>query len=555
MRYWRFVTSPAALVGVSALAMVLVGCGRGRPPAGSATVASRKSAGKASAAPVERQRPVIERPTDDGPLQAADPLKEAKAHLEAGRLDEAQQSLDRLDAASSTAPSTAEADQARWQLELAIAEARRAAADKGREEALAAAQRALDENALEDALRHVRDVAALQPTPAQQERATALHDEIQRRRRARIDLERHIEALASTVRRDIEAAQAALLKDPVVALPLLANAAARTDQPAIAAGAIETLARIDPPQQALPLIVAVLTRDTQRDQWQLASRELVRARRPGAGPALLALALSSAPVEQRLAALEALSQVVDPPASTLADLSKLLAGDGPLLRLALTAAAHGARIHQQTDWTCAIEGRQWPPAEREQLDALPLRLAALGGSASPDVALAARALAVALHFERAQPLAAVKVQAASAEAAESPAAAALDGIWYAIDAKTMWRHPTDQPVSITLDLGSDRTVAAIKVWNVNEPGDSPRGWKELAVFTGSTPEELDGFGNDRQPTAQGIVPIAPGAANPPDYGTIVPLPVVRCRYLRLRPASYWQTGGSSGLAEIQVLGF
>jgi hypothetical protein len=48
---------------------------------------------------------------------------------------------------------------------------------------------------------------------------------------------------------------------------------------------------------------------------------------------------------------------------------------------------------------------------------------------------------------------------------------------------------------------------------------------------------------------------APGVADPPDYGTLIPVPAAIGRYVRIQAKSYWTEESHSGLAEIQVVGF
>ncbi len=513
-------------------------------------------------APPIKARQTVARPVPEpiAPKAAADAsdrwqqqIAAAAAALAAGKLEEAQRALADLDglfpAAESPSP---EQERQRQNIELQIAAARREALDKQREGSLAAAQQALDLGRFNEALRLAADVVNSSPSPPQQERAAAVRVEVRRRQQVRKKWQPHLQLLASTARRDLESVQAILRKDPDVALPLLGELSQRTDQPALAAGALETLALLDRPQQALPLLVDVLKRDSQRELWEVAKRQIVALGQHGAGDSLLQLALADAPVEQRLAALDTLSQVIDPPPETLVALLPMVHGDGPLLRLALKAATHAASIHGQYDLAAnrALAG-ELTPAEDEQLAKLAERLAALSaasdGSAG-DVALAAQSLAVTLRLAMPQPLAVARVQAASADAPEAPAAAAIDGIWNSADLKTMWRHPAEQPGTITLDLGQERTIVCVKVWNFNEPGGVNRGWKEADIDIGKTDSELTRV-------ARGIVPPAPGAADMPDYGTLISVQCVRGRYVRLQAASLWQPGGPSGLAEIQVLGF
>ncbi len=124
----------------------------------------------------------------------------------------------------------------------------------------------------------------------------------------------------------------------------------------------------------------------------------------------------------------------------------------------------------------------------------------------------------------------------------------MDGVWNSTDPATMWRHPAARRSTITLDLGETKTVAGVRLWNFNEPGGTHRGWKEVEVFVSDSPTALT-------PAASGIVPKAPGAADTPDYGTVIPTPFVRGRYVRLFAKSLWNPDNDTGLSEIQVLGF
>ncbi|HZL86743.1 MAG TPA: discoidin domain-containing protein [Pirellulaceae bacterium] len=496
------------------------------------------------------KRPSGEIPPGDRQAAWSSSISQAQAHLAAGKLDEAQAALAALDSlySGSDAPS-AEQERQRQDLELKLADSRRQSLDKQREEGLAAARKAMDLGRFDEALALTALVTGKNPAPAQQEQAAAIRIEVRRRQEVIKSWQRPIELLASSNRRDVEAAQAELRKDRDAAVSLLAELSQRTGQPALVAAALETLTALDRPQQALPLLVEVLKRDSQRDLWQVAARQIVRIGQGGAGETLLELALSSAPLEQRLAALDTLRQVVDPPPRTLIALLPILYDDSPLLRLGLQAAAHSAAVHGQYD--LAAGGGLQPElkgADQELLGKLPARLNALSGGGSGDVALAAQSLAVALRLSMPQPLTQIKVHAVSAELPEGPAAAALDGNWNSTDPKTMWRHPPEQPGMITLDLGQERTVVAVKLWNLNEPGGTSRGWKDVDIQVGKSDTELTSV-------ARGIVPQAPGMTGSADYGTVISVPVVRCRYVRLQSASLWQAGGTSGLAEIQVLGF
>jgi hypothetical protein len=547
----------ARLLAACAASLSLAGCPSQPgttaklPAAAPATVPAANAA--APPAAVVLKKPAAEVPPAERPAAWSRQIAEAQAHLAAGKLDESQTALGGLD--SIYAPGdwpSADQERQRQDLEIQLAESRRQLLDKEREQGLSAARTAMDLGRFDEALKLAALVSSKHPAPAQQTQAAELRVEVRRRQEVIKRWLPQVEALASSSRRDVQSAQAELRKDPDAALSLLADLSQRTGQKALVAAALETLAELDRPQQTLPLLVDVLRRDNQRELWQVASQQIVRIGQGGAGESLLALALSTAPLEQRLAALDTLRQVVDPPPRTLVALLPTLYDDSPLLRLTLQAAAHSAAVHGQYDLMAGggIDG-ELTSREKELLVKLPERLAALsaaGGGAPGDVGLAAQSLAVALRLMMPQPLAKLKVHTASAELPDGPAAAAIDGIWDSTDARTMWRHPPEQPGAITLDLGQERTVVAVKVWNFNEPGGVNRGWKDVEILVGKTDAEMAG-------AARGIVPQAPGMAGTADYGTVISVPVVRCRYVRLQATSQWQPGGTSGLAEVQVLGF
>jgi hypothetical protein len=211
-------------------------------------------------------------------------------------------------------------------------------------------------------------------------------------------------------------------------------------------------------------------------------------------------------------------------------------------------------VHQQTDLP-ALRGIETPLSadEQKQLANLGERLAALAGSAGSGqgadaTSAAALALAVAARLVEPRPLEGVKIDRASAEETTSPATAVLDGVWNVATPDKLWRYPLASPGAIVFDLGAERSVAAVRIWNYNEQSAGHRGWKEIEIFVSNSPALLS-------PLASGIVPAAPGAAVQHDYSAIVPVPLTRGRYVKLQPKSIWREDAVSGLTEVQILGF
>jgi hypothetical protein len=111
-----------------------------------------------------------------------------------------------------------------------------------------------------------------------------------------------------------------------------------------------------------------------------------------------------------------------------------------------------------------------------------------------------------------------------------------------------------KPGTIILDLGSEKTVTAIRVWNYNGSGQRDRGWKEVDVFVANSRTDLT-------PETSGIIPRAPGtvvaagAPPHPDFSIQLPVDQVQGRYVILKAKSLWVPSSFAGLAEIQVIGY
>ena len=411
----------------------------------------------------------------------------------------------------------------------------------------------LERDALDEARRNLTKLEGFQLdlSAEQTEQLAAARLELEGRLTGR-QLRTAVQMLASSEREEVQTAQDRLFEHSGAALPLLRESV-RDGNPLLVRNTLEMLRMLRQPELTLPIMVEVLQRPEQLQSWPDAIREIELAAAPGAGEPLLRLALSSDLPEQRTAALSALAKVVDPPRRTVMALLPLISESGPELAAALTAANHALAVHHQHG---LLSGRgleeQLSAEQLEQLGALPARLSqimAVDADPPGEAARAARMLAISLRQVPAEPLAGIKILALSDEKEDSRAAAVLDRQWNTVDTKMMWRHSADRQGSILLDLGGARTVAGVRIWNLNEPGGAHRGWKDVAVYVGRAPSDLS------QPVSTGVVPQAPGKADGPDYSTTVPVNFVPGRYVRLQAESVWRKDSHAGLTEVQVLGF
>jgi hypothetical protein len=498
--------------------------------------------------------PVEEKP--DPAVRWSELLGKAMAHLQADELDEAEQLIDELANVYEDPKSLSEQQQRELDdLKKQLAQRRDVLKAEQREENLAEAKELMNLGKFTEATQKLNEVTAYSPTAEQREAVRAITEEIERRLRARRDLQFWVRMLGTERRKDIMAAQSNLRKNPEVALGMLIEASENIDKPILAANSLEALRLLNRPEITLPAMIAVLRRSEQQQVWPAAIREIVRTGRPGAGKPLLELAQSSGLAEQRSAALTALSQVVDPPSDTVLAVLPLLEDDGPALAPSLRAAYHALHVHGQFDLP-ARRGFDAPltPEQEEQLAQLPGRLTQLMEMPATDEVAAevvhgAKVLAYATRQLTPQPLSDVQIHYVQAEATDGPAAAVLDGVWNSVDLKTMWRHPVNGRSTITLDLGQSRTVVGVRIWNFNEASKAQRGWKEVDIIVSDSATEIT------DPISSGHVPIAPGAAETPDYSTLVPVPFARGRYVRLQAKQLWTSDSHTGLSEVKVLGF
>lgn len=451
-----------------------------------------------------------------------------------------------------------------WAEQLALLESelkvrRRKLENRRRDEMLAEARRQLDSGDYAGATKTLGEVTRQAPTDEQRQQAEAISVQIEQRRRARRELGTWMQLLARDPEKsegDVRTAQLQLARKPEIAVPLLLEAVQQVEQPHLVGNALELLVRMRHPEQTLQAALGVLGRPEQKENWPDAIDAIQRGGQKGAGELLLKLATGSEDETQRAAALGALSGVPDPPVNTIVALLPVVFADGVDLPAALRAVLHAVQVHDQFDF----DARRGYPSDltaeqRKQLDELPDRLRQIveagGDDASELVAEAARTaltLGVVLRKMAPAPLENIKVLTAGAEAEDGPASAVLDGVWNSFDLTTMWRHPISARSSLILDLGEVRTVTSVRIWNFNQQNAAYRGWKEAEVYVSETPTAL-------RPVATGIVLQAPGAAETPDYSTVIPVGAVRGRYVTLKARSLWNPNTYTGLTEVQVFGF
>ena len=391
-------------------------------------------------------------------------------------------------------------------------------------------------------------VLARLPTAAQRTRADQLAADIERRRRAKRDLQSWMQLLESTDRREISTAQTQLSRDIDTAVSLLVEATEQFDKPILVRNAMAVLRNLNRPEFSVPAILAVLERSEQQENWSDAIGQLGEFAVPGAGQALLDMTLSATDSGQRVALISGLSRVVDPPKETLAELLPYLQGGDAELVVVLKALNHTVIVHQQFD-LLARRGIDFAlTVEQEKLlNELAPRLLEISSNGSAEAALAAKVLSATLGFTAPSVFTGVTVARAHAESEDGQAIAVLDGVWNSIEPGTMWRHPVEKQSLIELDLGESKIVTGVQIWNLNEPSYTYRGWKDVHIYVGDSAATM-------RLAAKGFVPQAPGKAEIPDYSTIIPLNFARGRFVRLVGKTTWNPNAHTGISEVQVLG-
>lgn len=482
----------------------------------------------------------------------------AQHSIEAGKLDEAEAEVAALskiyESAAATDKPSAEQLKQQADLTAGITAKRAELAAIEREELLASAKASFQKQDYNAASAAVSKLLAISPTPKQLEEGQAIRVEVERIAGRQRELRGLIRMLGSDDENNVRSAESQLAAEPDVALSLLIESVKSKDNPLLVRNILRMMRRMKRPDVSLPAMVGVLSNEEQKKSWEDAVLEISRMDEPGAGKPLLDLIMTSKNPEQRAAALQSLVSVVDPPAETQIALLPLVMQDGPELPQALRAVHRSVRVHGTYD--AAAERNmevEVTPDQAAQLAELPARLEKLmaaptDAATTPEVAYEAKVLAMATRREEPQVLTGLKIYGFSFESDDSPAAAVLDGVWNTVDYKNQWRHPAAQQSSITIDLGEEKTVVGVRIWNFNEATFPHRGWKECDVFVSDKPRIFD-------PVATGIVPMAPAIADSPDYSTLIPVDFVRGRYVKLQAKSLWRADTHTGLAEVQVIGF
>ncbi len=390
------------LLGFIALTLFMGGCGPSEESASKSPPAKSVSTGDAKE-PTGREKPAAKKP-DPGQVWK-DLIARAGTQLEAGDLEAAGKTLEAIGKVYADPDEPAAEQQAALdELKTRFAEKKEQSIAKQREENLAEAERLMNVGKLTEAAQKVNDVIAAAPTSEQREKTRAILAEIASRRKARRDLRTWVQLLEREDRGNIATAHSNLLRQPDVALGMMIEASENLEKPILAANSLEVLRMLGRPKEAIPAMIAVLKRPEQKDIWPAAVRELGLTNQSGAGEPLLELALSADDLDQRIAALDALSEVVDIPNSTFARLLPMLRADGPELAAALRAAYQAVRQHNQYDFA-ARRGfdEELTSEQADLLSRLPERLKQLVERPADDamdaeVVHGAKVLAMATHL-------------------------------------------------------------------------------------------------------------------------------------------------------------
>ena len=410
------------------------------------------------------------------------------------------------------------------------------------------AQQLIKTGKYDAALLALDEVLANSPTDEEREATNDSRQQIEKLRKARRSLGASLKLLKLESRSSVNSAYTQLRREPDAALPLLVEASQSTDDPVLVANALTLLTRFKQPDVAIPAILGVLSNAAQKANWDDAVGEIEKVQAPGLGADLLALIQESDSADQRVAVLSALAQVSDPPQQTFAELAPRLLQDSPDLPQTLSAAENAIRRHDQQDFV-ALFGLTGTTELQGVVAKLPQRITDLL-SRTDDKLLheAAMRFAIASRQLEAPPIKDIKIVGKVKSYEDGPAENILDGEWKSTDLKTMFYQTLADSPTILIDLGSEKTVAGVRIWNFNQPSYTYRGWKDVEVYVSKTQSSL-------KPTAVGVVAKAPGVEATVDYSTTIPVGLVKGRYVKLKAKSVWYESSYRGLAEVQILGF
>jgi len=538
--------------------LLLVGCtssqdgGRPQSPSQKSTAQGKA---ETAARKLEKQLRRAEQRWDEICAQVA-------AQVERGEVEVAEEALSRLEQVFPEGHAASRQQLARREELIKLVDKEREAQrqaklteeEKNRSEALAKAEQNLAAGRLAEATEAVNFVLAAGPSEEQRTRALGINQQIEQRRGAMRRLASLKQLLGAEDSRQVRSAQIQLEREPDTALALLMKWISEGDTRLIA-NSLETLRRLGRPEAAQAAMLDVLRDPSKADNWPDVIQQIEHLEHPGAGQAVLDLAVRTEHPRQRASALQILTKLPDPPSETLVRLLPLCLQESQVLSLVLDAMYHGLRVNRQYD-LLSRRGLSTPldDQQREQLGQLSDRLSQIASAQAPDqeenrAGESARVLLTALGRLAPSPLPEVKLLRVNAELPDSPGAALLDGTWNSVEPATMWRYPAKEEGSVVLDLGTERTVTGVRIWNYNVAGQTNRGWKEVDVFVSDTDRAL-------VPIASGIVPPAPGTGEEtPDYSTTIPVGYQRGRYVKLQAKSLWSDPEDySGLAEVEVLG-
>lgn len=529
-----FVSRPLWLATAVGL-LISLGCQPSRP---------RHIATKITASPPESENATIpaEPPAkSDAFLQDVEKIRKLLAEE---KLDQAAQSLAAL-AASTELTSEQKETLAELEQALKIEDDRKNPMIKER---IDRARTQMDSRQFDAALKLVAELKDQELSVMQQAELDELAEQLQQRHDQYQRLNQAAQQLVSQDETTRTTAKQQLWSHAKATAPVLLDALSENN-PQLVAAAIDMLYRMRSPQLAARL-VEVLSRPDQARCWPTVVEAFQKYPLPEAAEGLLQLATSSDSAPQRQAALKALAAVPQLPEETFLKLLPLLYAEDPSPS-AFLAAGQAAWQHKHHDFmTLRTFSPDLSAQQKERLRRLPEHIDKLTRSQNKPLAQAAGRLAAAALLKTPPALQGVQVMAVSGEQDKYPATGLLDGKWRDTEGPTQWVHQSSGPAWVVLDLGEERTVAGLKIWNFfGKEYETRRGFKDIEIMVTNDPAA-------NETPIKAIVPRAPQEKDEPgDFGWVIRLPFLRGRYVILRGLSTHDGRQQGGLSELQVLGF